>query len=171
LTRQKTTTSQRDVVFWDLGSGAGKLVVQSYLELPRIQRSVGVELAPSRHESAVKAWEGLVQSGLADELRSNHPDAATNDGDASLKLIAGDLFHADVSEATHIYVSSLCFTDDMMRRLEEKLTCSSLKVESVASLREFPKQLFGTRPRVEYVEMSWTKRQGMGCAVYVYTPA
>jgi hypothetical protein len=168
-TRQKTP-SQRDVVFWDLGSGAGKLVVQSYLELPRIQRSVGVELAPSRHDSAVKAWEGLVQSGLASELRLNHPDATTNDDDASLELIAGDLFHADVSEATHIYVSSLCFTDDMMRRLEEKLTCSSSKVKSVASLRAFPTHLFGTRPRVEYVEMSWTKRQGTGCAVYVYSP-
>jgi hypothetical protein len=149
-------------------------VVQSYLELPRIQRSVGVELAPSRHESAVKAWERLVQSGLADELRSNHPHATTNededdDDDASLELILGDLFHVDVSEATHIYVSSLCFTDDMMHRLEEKLKCSSSKVKSVASLREFPMHLFGTRPRVEYVEMSWTKRQGTGCAVYVYS--
>lgn len=65
------TSDQEDIIFWDLGSGWGKLVVQSYLELPRIQRSIGIEFAPTRHEKASQAWEGLVRSGLATELRQD----------------------------------------------------------------------------------------------------
>lgn len=58
-----------------------------------------------------------------------------------------------------------------MFRLEERLLQME-KLESVASLQEFPRNLWGMQPRVEFVEMSWTKSQGLagqGCAVYIYT--
>jgi len=43
-------------VFLDLGSGVGKLVVQAYLELPLVVRSIGVELSPTRSLHASEAW-------------------------------------------------------------------------------------------------------------------
>lgn len=172
------SNGERDeMVFVDLGSGAGKLVAQSYMELPRISRGVGVELAPSRHEAAIHSWGTLQSTGLADELRSEAIDNNAKDlavRNTSVDLIQGDLFDIDLSEATHIYVASLCFTDAMMMRLEEKLAteASPSKLSTVASLKKFPQRTpaFRSDPRIEHVEMSWTKPQGRGCVVYFYSP-
>ena len=62
-----------DAVFADLGSGAGRLVVQAWLELPMVQRAIGVELAPSRHATAVSAWDSLVESGATAQFAHGRP--------------------------------------------------------------------------------------------------
>ena len=53
--------------FIDLGSGVGRLVAQAWLELPpsSMDRAIGVELAPTRHAAAVRAWRRLVDSGAS----------------------------------------------------------------------------------------------------------
>ena len=51
-----------DVVFMDLGSGVGKLVVQAFLEWPSVRRAVGVELSSSRSAHARRAWQHLLDS-------------------------------------------------------------------------------------------------------------
>lgn len=167
------TLSRNDIVFYDLGSGAGRLTVQSYLELPRIAKAVGIELAPTRHSAAVQAWERLVASGEARRVRSmglRETKRKNDEGSAELKLHQGDLFSLDISDATHIYASSLCFTDGMMAKLATKLNTEAPILQSVASLKQFPPgSLFGIgTPYSELVEMSWTKTQGQGCSVYFY---
>ena len=166
--------SKQDIVFYDLGSGAGKLVAQSVLELPRIRKASGVEMAASRHNSAVNAWEKLVDSGRADDIRRMGAGNTFRNGDAAaeecIQFTEGDLFGVEVSDATHIYASSLCFTEAMMVDLASKLNDEAPRLQCVATLQEFPpKSLFGIEyPAMEFVEMSWTATRGEGCPVYFY---
>ena len=157
---------ERDIVFYDLGSGTGKLVVQAYAELPPLLRVVGVELAPARHATAVCAWNSM-RDTIGDIRTMGAPCT-----EAQVDFQQGDLFQADVSDATHVYIASLCFTNDMMERVADKLASEALGLRCVATLKEFPKRFqwrFGNA-KVDYVEMSWTKPRGEGCLVYFYTP-
>ena len=184
--------------FFDLGSGTGKLVGQVFLELShdRVVSATGIELSPSRHESAIRAKETLMRlPGAAnvwskstkfdDGYRSNN-DIIRRSNNNKLELIEGDIFDADFSTATHIYVASLCFPHNLMVRLEERLQTllqhqqdehprnhaddsssqEDCVLQWVASLQPFPNNLGGIRPVVRFMEMSWTKP--LGCAVYLY---
>ena len=187
--RQQNQQRRRPVHFFDLGSGTGKLVGQAVLELPNdvIQLATGVELSPSRHESAVQAKEYL-QRLLVTNDRSEYGYRRNNNIEVSLsqamidrsssdklELLRGDLFDVDLSTATHIYIASLCFPDKLMLRLEQKLQIlmqqqleqdEEIVLQWVASLQPFPNNLGGIRPIVRFMEMSWTKP--FGCAVHLY---
>mmetsp|Transcript_115 Transcript_115/g.223 ORF Transcript_115/g.223 Transcript_115/m.223 type:complete len:297 (-) Transcript_115:1061-1951(-) len=167
------THSNGDIVFFDLGSGAGRLIAQSYLELPRVRKSVGVELAASRHMAAVRAWRKLIECGDADRIRGMglvEGRRSEQNAARSVRFCEGDLFALDISEATHVYASSLCFTNVMMSGLAEKLQAEAPNLHCVATLQKFPPgSLFDiSYPAMEFVEMSWTKARGEGCPVYFY---
>lgn len=67
----------------------------------------------------------------------------------------GDIFEADISEATHAYVASLCFDGNMMKRLAKKISTSSL--HAVASLKQFPDGIPGFDKDESFgAEMSWS---------------
>lgn len=55
--------------FYDLGSGGGRLVIQSYLELPSVVKAVGIEFSPSRHNIATRTWKDLARNGDAARIR------------------------------------------------------------------------------------------------------
>ena len=180
--------------FFDLGSGTGKLVGQAVLELPNnsLSRATGIELSPSRHDSALRAKEALLEltstSGLSFDQEYGY--GAQNDDVSDifvleenvnkLELLQGDLFDSDLSTATHIYVASLCFPNELMVRLEERLKAliqqqetaserdgaQNSVLEWVATLQPFPNNLGGISPVVRFMEMSWTKP--LGCVVYLY---
>lgn len=181
--------------FFDLGSGGGRLVIQSFLELPAVYKSVGVELSPSRHDIAVQTWKNLIENGDALRIRKlaeqswggrsmveQHEQDNNHNILSRLELHKGDLFDLDISHATHIYVSSLCFSDDMLVRLVGKIEREGKALQIVASLRllpiineygsengDFKLARLGSNPWMEYVEMSWTKAaRGDGCRVYLY---
>lgn len=186
--------NERDYQFYDLGSGGGRLVIQSHLELPHLSRSVGIELSSSRHSIAMQTWEELEQSGNAERIRRFAKKAWGKEDDdfndmPSIELHEGDLFKLDISKATHIYVSSLCFSEDMLERLVEKVESEAISLQILASLRLLPLQRkdqcidgdeaamcgkkrlvqLGVNPWMEFVEMSWTKARGDGCPVYFYS--
>ena len=197
-------------VFYDLGSGVGRLVVQAYMELPNLKSVLGVELSPTRHEAALTAWSIIGQDAV--NLRRQHmmtiqtndkqngrtnPITDNDDGDATvdncrIEFRQGDLLKQDLSNVTHIYLASLCFTDDMMHQIARKLINGAPKLQCVATLRKFPNHLGeellvrndGTQnrlpirrdkkslqPQSHRVEMTWTKVQGTGCVVYFYHPS
>ncbi|CAB9511090.1 Histone methylation protein DOT1 [Seminavis robusta] len=86
------STDKEEVVFYDLGSGEGKLVAQVFLETlstchdndktkPKdraiLKRIVGIELSPARHAMAVHSWNALQQALLpsqAEKKNSHHQD-------------------------------------------------------------------------------------------------
>lgn len=177
------------VVFCDLGSGVGKLVVQIFLEQPAVRRVVGVELSAVRCARARAAWSALLRSGEASRLRaaaeelgktgdSNAESEAAASSEchracgtglvAAVEFVEESLFTADVSEITHAYVSSLCFDDKLMAELAEKLAAEAMQLRSIASLRKFPRGLSGfSLARSLQVEMAWTPTSG-GLMTYVY---
>eukprot|EP00547_Thalassionema_nitzschioides_P015232 CAMPEP_0194255072 /NCGR_PEP_ID=MMETSP0158-20130606/33576_1 /TAXON_ID=33649 /ORGANISM="Thalassionema nitzschioides, Strain L26-B" /LENGTH=240 /DNA_ID=CAMNT_0038993321 /DNA_START=163 /DNA_END=882 /DNA_ORIENTATION=+ len=109
--------------FFDLGSGTGKLVGQAILELPSdtIERATGVELSPSRHEFAIQAKEELLERDATHhEVNRFLTLDYCKDINDKLEFIQADLFDVDISSATHIYIASLCFPDNLLNRLEEK---------------------------------------------------
>jgi Histone methylation protein DOT1 len=166
------------MVFMDMGSGVGKLVIQAYMELPRLDHAIGIELAPIRHQYALSAWQELELSAV--EVRNSRKDILVRE--ARLELLEGDIFEADVSEVTHLYIASLCFSDSMMERLAAKLDKEATRLQCVATLRNFPGEFkrkgirdrinyevvmktFGMIERTEFVDMSW----GQACEVTVYS--
>ena len=153
---KRNQEKEKKVEFWDLGSGVGRLVIQSFIEIPSISRAVGIELCPSRHDMALRARSSILN--IVKKERSR------------LDFIQGDILDtSNTITATHIYVASLCFTADMMHSLANILlsenNCPNIK--TVASLQPIP---FAGRKvpacRLEYIEMSWTP--GQGSVVYIY---
>ena len=100
-------------VFYDLGSGTGKMVVYAAFLVP-FKKSVGVELLPELHSAAQ-----LVGQRYADEIQPQLPDARR---ETELEYRLGDIFATDMSDAD-IIVSHCCtcFDDPMMQRLSDVL--------------------------------------------------
>ena len=157
MTIDSKRKSKNRMVFADLGSGAGKLVTQAALELKFLSRATGIELSPSRHRAALRAWNKVQKHDP-----SRHQSILTSS--VEVEFIEGDLLQADISNVTHIFVSSLCFTNEMIGMLEVKLIKEAPKLECVASLKKFPNM--GYPNSVHYLEMSWTKPFGL--PVYFY---
>ena len=156
---------KEQVVFLDLGSGVGKLVVQAYMELPRLTHAMGIELSSTRHSLAERGWNRV---GPDAERVRQMGDAPCQD--ATLTLRRGDLFDLDVANVTHIYVASLCFSVELMERLGEKLSKEASALKCIATLKKFPSYLEETlgEPKLAFVEMTWTRPQGS--QVYFYSP-
>jgi Histone methylation protein DOT1 len=174
------------VVFLDLGSGRGRLVLQAYMELPQITKAMGIELAPNRHRTAVDAWEKL--QSMARNIRAGQKEGDMVVPDAEIEFLSEDFLESDLSQVTHIYISSLCFPDNLMYHIANKLEKEAPKLQCVATIRPFPTEfekrgirdrinyevvskVFGMIKRSEYVDMTWTQQMGGGCEVHFYTKA
>lgn len=94
-------------VFYDFGCGVGKMVVQVYLDSP-VKKSVGIELSNERAENARKIQEQLQ---LDNKLQPGR----------TIAFYEESFLDADVSDATVIYLASTCFSDDIMKKVTDKL--------------------------------------------------
>lgn len=109
--------AQPGEVFYDLGSGTGKMVVYAAFFVP-LKKSVGIELLPELHEAAQDAgcrYDQDVRPHLADDRRHTELD-----------FRIGDIFDADLSDGD-IIVSHCCtcFDDALMQKLSDRLeTCA-----------------------------------------------
>jgi SAM-dependent methyltransferase len=100
-------------VFYDLGSGTGKMVVYAAFLVP-LKKSVGIELLPELHEAAQmvgQRYREEIQPKLSDERR-----------ETALEYRLGDIFEEDIQDAD-IVVSHCCtcFDDALMQRLSDSL--------------------------------------------------
>lgn len=144
--------TKKDVLY-DLGSGMGKVVIQSYLTFP-FQKVVGIELAAKRHRQATQALHYLDTHGYVDKKRT-------------ISFIKGDIIETPYKDATIIYMCSTCFSDALMEKIAEK--CSHLKKGlRIITLKLIPNpskyKLLLTK---EYrLAMTWSK--SFGSPVYVY---
>eukprot|EP00434_Breviolum_minutum_P008394 symbB.v1.2.007407.t2/scaffold452.1/size203995/20 len=141
--------SDTKATFADLGSG-----VQSYLEWPGVKRALGVELSTTRAKHAWEAWESLLLNDEAFELRQMAlslagEDEAPNPAE-EVQLLKGDLLDVDISEATHVYVSSLCFPESLIFDVSMKLK-EAPQLRAVASLQPLS---LGVEPRLMALPMS-----------------
>ena len=127
---------EEEGVFADLGSGVGKLAAQAYVELPRIDRVLAVELAQDRHTKAKEAWQRFVVSGDAEDLSQKFGRDTWVD---AVSFVAGDATETDLDDfgVTHCYVANLCFDDDANARLAKRLAATP-SLRKFATLKSLP---------------------------------
>lgn len=94
-------------VFYDLGCGVGKFVVQAYLTTP-VKRAGGIELSKTRIDGAKKIAKELKTQKKIEKGRK-------------LEFIEGDLLKVKFKDATAVFVSSLCFSNELLEKLTNKL--------------------------------------------------
>lgn len=128
-------------VFYDLGSGVGKLVTYFYLTTP-IKKSVGIEMVGARHQTAMITLAKIKSEGLLVKERS-------------LQFQYANLREVNFEDATVIYMSSLCFPKDLMEELSQRFL--TLK----PGLRIISSQPLPGHPRLRLVQqgflsMTWT---------------
>lgn len=106
-------------VFLDLGSGAGRLVVQAVLTTG-VRRAVGIELSDHRHAIAERARARL------------EPAEA-----ARLELVPGDMRTASYRDATLAYAGSTTFPDELMLAVAVRLR-ELPRLRACITTRPFP---------------------------------
>ena len=79
-----------NTVFYDLGSGLGKMVIHIGLEY-NIKKSVGIEYSKERHKGAI-------------HLKKKYAKDSNN-----IKLICGNFLKNNISDATVIYIDNTSF--------------------------------------------------------------
>jgi len=136
-----TKPTEKDV-FYDLGSGIGRMTVKMYLDTP-IQKSVGIELADSRHNQALAIKEQLKEKGKLVPGRT-------------LEFKKGDILKANIADATIIYTASTCFSDEFMKKLTNKLA-SLKKGLKVFTLRPLAKHESFKLKKEFQLPMTWSK--------------
>jgi hypothetical protein len=130
-------------VFYDLGSGTGKICLQAALQT-NAGRSVGIEISQSRSEVGIAALERLrtgtppqCYPGLCNHSAGGNDDTEAEGnaktmqkkvaGSASmlpklvsegrLELITGDITQSLLFDATAVFVNNVCFPDTLMNWL------------------------------------------------------
>lgn len=111
-------------VFYDLGCGVGKMVVQVYLDSP-VKKSAGIELSSERAESALKIKQQLQ---VDNKIKAGR----------TLVFYKESFLDVDLSDATVIYLASTCFSDDIMKKVTDRLATlkKGLRVATLKKLAE-----------------------------------
>lgn len=109
-------------VFYDLGSGVGKVVVAAAL-LGNFIEVNGIEIVPPLHEQAVMA--------------ANHCRALKNL--PSINFFQGDFLQGDYTRADLVFTHSTCFSQSLMYALEEALSVLSPGVIVLTVSQSLPK--------------------------------
>lgn len=136
-------------VFYDLGCGVGKVVVQVYDTTP-VKKAVGIELSSTRCASATRAKQELVHRKKIARGRK-------------LLFQEGDISAANVSDATVIFMCSTCFSDELMQKLTNKFARLK-KGLRVLTLRRLPENASFELIHTYQVPMTWSASS----SVYLY---
>jgi hypothetical protein len=102
---------KEDGVFFDLGSGTGRILMASHL-LFNFKKLIGVELLEGLHEKAVevkKNFDKTIKPQIADHVSGQE-----------LQLINGDIFQTDLREADFIFMNHPFKDGEIFLDLEEK---------------------------------------------------
>lgn len=105
-------------VFYDLGSGTGKIVMMVAALLPSL-KAYGIELVKHRHEKALTALE-----------QTNSKNNIT--------FLHGSFLDYDIRDAGWIFISNLCFSNDMNKEIAEKIEKEVQKDTLIACSRHLP---------------------------------
>jgi predicted RNA methylase len=107
--------SIKNKIFIDLGSGDGSVVM--YAAIFDFKKVIGVELSTDRHNVAIKK-----------KKKSKNKD--------KIILHNGDLLKYDISNVDIIYISSLCFSDEILKKIANKIAKEVKKGTLIFSSKE-----------------------------------
>lgn len=162
---------ESEIVFYDLGSGVGRLVTQMYIDQPdRVAKAVGIELAEDRHSIGAIALEGIIAEeqyeaeiffNTAYENDKNMINAGSMIATKPfpIQLIHGDALEVEFDPATtHVFISSLCFPRNVLLELQKKLLrLSNIRVVAALNRLDLIHQLGGEQWEEQNmpIQMSW----------------
>ena len=138
---------QKGRAFVDLGSGEGSSLLYFAELFPDAASVTGIEYVQARHDAAVRR----VRAKFAD---APAPTSAAEYHYGQFHLYAGDIFEPRFAkyfrETPLVYVSNLCFRDDMNRRVARALRAnagavvfSSVELSKVGSTQTKLEQTWG----------------------------
>ena len=98
----------------------------SYGGWPGFHKIVGVEMCDRRHAIATAAWDAVRASlGAEGETEGGAAPSGGRGTDVVVSFVNGDIQETDVWDATHVYLSSLCFPPEVTRRISEILLANA----------------------------------------------
>lgn len=120
-----------DGVFFDLGSGTGRIVMASHL-LYNFRKSIGVEFLKGLHDAACEVKEDF-------EINVK-PQVLEHVANREIEFRLGDIFKTDLSEADFIFMNHPFKESETFMQLEEKflteLKSGSKIVTTIRALRD-----------------------------------
>jgi hypothetical protein len=146
---KNTPFSKRDV-FYDLGSGVGKFVVQAYLNSP-VKKCVGVELSPTRYNHSKNVKKRLNDEGKIDKKRE-------------ISFLESDFLKTDMRDATVVYMGSTCYQTQLMDGITKKLSTECRKGLRVFTLKQLSQNAAFKNTKTYTLPMTWSQ----GSSVYEY---
>ena len=132
--------------FYDLGSGLGKNVMMVASLVPGI-KSKGIELVKERHNKAMVAYNTF-----------------KNKSKTNIEFICGSFFDYNISDAAWIFISNLCFTDEINKKLTEQLENQVKQNTLIACSVELPTNDAFTLIYTGSIPMTWEKKS----TLYLY---
>lgn len=139
-----------DDVFYDLGSGIGKVALQFFLKTP-VKKACGIEASTTRHQYAEKVYE---------QVKKEFPDLYL--GGRELSTINGNFLTSGAEDATIIYTCSTCFSEDLLSDMG-KLVDRCPNIRYVVSMKQIPSKL--PLDTTLDIECTWDKTK---CYVYTF---
>lgn len=140
-----------DDVFYDLGSGIGKVGLHIFLKTP-VRKSWGIEAAEKRNVHAAKVYA---------QVKQEFPDLFES-GRRELGCQVGNFLHpgTGIEEATVVYTCSTCFSEGLLKDIGTLLdTCPKLR--HLVTMKPIPCSVpFDT---ILEIECTWDKTK---CHVY-----
>lgn len=149
-------SSVKKGVFYDYGSGVGKVCVQAYFDYP-FKKVVGIELSGKRIGGAKRVLYDLKRLDLLDPKRK-------------MEFIQCCFLECDTDDADVIYMCSTCYSNELMTKLVKKFSKfkKGLYVITLKDFSEEDTRAYGFEKVKEYkLPMSWSRDTG-GSPVHVY---
>lgn len=110
-------------VFFDLGSGVGKIVTHAAV-VGAATKAVGVELNTGRHRAAVFQLEAVAKDvpSVADRVT----------------LLNADMLEVDLTAATALYLNHACFPADVRSQITKKILDTAHNVQVIIAAPTMP---------------------------------
>ena len=146
--------SKQDI-FYDLGCGVGKLVLQAYLTTP-VKRSIGIEISKTRFNIAESCRK---QTTLDDHTTTGR----------DLIFLNQNINTTNFSDATVFFISGLTFPPQLVQSIMDRLSTIEHNVK-VISVLPLPEHKQFNLVKTYQLPMSWAS-EGVDVCLYNVTPA
>lgn len=146
--------------FVDLGSGAGKTVLQSYL-CTNIKNSYGVEIDLARHNVAIDALNDLKQNynDIIPGLLSNR--------DRNIEFLNINIKDFDFSKASILFCNATCYSGGLMDFIKEQVE-KNTNIRAVMSTQKIHDMARLANETIIEIETSWhVPPNKSNCYVYM----
>jgi hypothetical protein len=140
-------------IFYDLGSGVGKMIVQAYLTTSA-KKVVGIELSSLRAQQADKALVAMKKRGLLSSAKQ-------------INFIEGDFLKQSLDDATVIYICNTTFSKKLMTNISAKLASLKAGVR-VVSYKKLDSCCGADRFKLEKMGRYQTSWNSRGSTVHIY---